>query len=118
MKDYQKKYGDRQDQVEAITEGNVRLGRGPGLAGVGAALLVAAHLLKYTLPTFALYILAVTAPLGLLMLGWAWIRLPMRAKFSGRALGAAVTTLLLGALTLYLVFGGGDGLDIPELPTP
>ena len=112
MKDYQQNYGARRDQVEAITEGNVRLGRGPATAGVGAALAVLSQLLEFSLPQVALYGLAITAPLGLLMLAWAWIRLPMRAKFSSRALGAAVSTLLLGALTLYLVFGGG------EIPRP
>ena len=109
MKEYQKRYGDRQGQVEAVTEGNVRLGRGPAVAGVGAAIIVLARLLEFSLPQLALYGLAVTAPLGLLLLAWAWIRLPMRAKFSARALGAAVSTVLLGAITLYLVFR-------PEIP--
>lgn len=115
MKEYQKHYKRRQGAVEAVTEGNVRLARGPGLAGAGAGIAILELLLKWNLPEIAHYGLAATAPLGFLIFAWAWIRLPLKAKFSGRALGAGLTTVVLGAVTLYLTLGGGEVPPVPPL---
>ena len=116
MKEYQKNYKSREGAVHAVTDGNVRLARGPGLAGAGAGVAVLGKILEWTFPEIANYGLAATGPLGLLLFAWAWIRLPLKAKFSGRALGAGIATLVLGAVAVFLTIGGGDVSEMSEIP--